>query len=173
MLNWINYWIHSWFGICRLKRGPQDDPVSYTGLALAVSLYVFSDVLVAAANSEWKVAWGMTAIDILVMLVLSFAVLQLTHKSARLIQTLTALAGSGGLLGLMVLPALQSAATNQQSSPAWLVIFWLVMMVWSIVVRAHVYRHALSLNYTVGVAVSIVQAVMVLQLLNYWFPQVK
>ncbi len=173
MFNWLNYWVRSWFGICLLKRGPQDDPVSYTGLALALSLYVFSDLLVAAASSGWKVAWGMTGIDVVVMIILTVALLRFTHQSTRLLQTLTALAGTGGLLGLLVLPAVQSAASTNHESSAMLVIFWLVMMVWSVVVRAHVYRHALSLNYTAGVAVAVVQAMIVLKLVNHWFPQVR
>ena len=173
MFNWLNYWVRSWFGICLLKRTPQDDPVSYSGLVLALLLYIFSDVLVAAASSGWRVAWGMTALDVLVMVILTAVLLQATQKSVRLLQTLTALAGTGGLFGLMVLPAVQSAAVSGQQSPAFLVIFWLVMMVWSVMVRAHVYRHALSLNYAAGVAIAIVHAVLVLKLVDHWFPQVK
>lgn len=174
MFSWLNHWLRSWFGICLLKRAPQDDPASYSGLVLALSLYVISDLVVAGTSSGWKVAWGMTAIDLLVMIVLTVVLLQFTHKSTRFLQTLTALAGTGGLLGLLVLPAVLSVSANHQAqqSSALLVIFWLVMMVWSIVVRAHVYRHALSLNYATGVGVAIVQAVIVLKLVDHWFPQV-
>jgi hypothetical protein len=173
MFNWLNHWMRSWFGICLLKRTPQDDQFSYSGLMLGMTLYVASDFLVAAASSGWKVGWGMTAIDVLILIALTFFLLKFTNKSERFLQTLTALAGTGGLLGLIVLPAVQSTAFNTptQQNSGMLVLFWLVMMVWSVVVRAHIYRHALSQNYATGAAVAIVQAMIVLRLVNHWFPQ--
>lgn len=174
MFNWLNYWIRAWFGICLLRRAPQDDAFSYSSLVLAFVLYITSDVLVAAASSSWQVAWGMTAIDVLILVLITFFILKFTNKSPRFFQTLTALAGTGGVLGLMVLPAVQQANTGhtEQQTSGLLVMFWLIMMVWSVVVRAHIYRHALSLNYAVGAAVAIVQAIMVLMLVDHWFPQV-
>ena len=173
MMTLLNHWFRSWLGICLLRRSPQDDPRSYTGLTLALLLYAVTDILVAGGGSGWWAALGMTAIDVLVMVLLTAALLSLSGKSVRLMQTLTALAGAGGLLGLLALPAVRQSAsyTTDDQLPTLLVVFWLVLMVWSIVVRAHIYRHALSINYALATAVAILQAFLVFRLVGRLFPE--
>ena len=173
MMAWLNHWLRSWLSVILLRRGPQDDPRSYAGLALALLVYVVTDVLVAGGGSNWSAAWGMTAIDVLVMALLTAALLSLSGKNTRLLQTLTALAGAGGLLGLLALPAVRLSANYSADDqlPGLLVVFWLVLMVWSIVVRAHIYRHALSVNFALATAVAILQAFLVFKLVGRLFPE--
>lgn len=174
MFKWLTHWMRSWFSICLLRRKPQQDPLSCAGLSLALLLYIATDVLVAGANSGWLVAWGMTGLDVLVLVLVPVILLQLTGRRGRLLQTLTAMAGTGGLLGLLVLPVVQQGGIDNESqqTSGLLVIFWLVMMIWSVVVRAHIYRHALSVNYAAATAVAIVQSFMVFKLVDHLFPQV-
>ena len=49
---------------------------------------------------------------------------------------------------------------------------WLMLLVWSISVQAHIYRHALSTRYGVGLLVAGLQMVLVISLLETLFPQV-
>jgi len=115
----------------------------------------------------------MTALDALIMVLFSWSVLRLAKKSARYLQTLTALAGTGAVLGLVGLPLIQQAArAHPGEGPAGiLVLGWLMLLVWTISVQAHIYRHALSTRYGMGLLVAGLQMVLVISLLAALFPQ--
>jgi len=168
----IRRWMLSWLEQCLLRRTPQADPVSGTALLWALLGYVLLDLLQARTSSDWLMSLGMTGLDTLIMVLFSWSVLRLTKKSARYLQTLTALAGTGAVLGLVGLPLIQQAAQTQsdEGPAAMLVLGWLVLMVWSISVQAHIYRHALSSRYGVGLLVAGLQMVLVISLLKILFP---
>ena len=170
----IGKWLLSWLEQCLLRRTPQADPVSLAALGGSLLAYMTLDLLQARASSDWQTSLGMTALDTLIMVLFSWSVLRLTKKSARYLQTLTALAGTGAVLGLVGLPLIQQAArAHPDEGPAgMLVLGWLVLLVWSISVQAHIYRHALSTRYGMGLLVAGLQMVLVISLLETLFPQV-
>lgn len=170
----IGKWLLSWLEQCLLRRTPQADPVSLAALGGSLLAYLALDLLQARASSDWQTSLGMTALDTLIMVLFSWSVLRLTKKSARYLQTLTALAGTGAVLGLVGLPLIQQAArAHPDEGPAgMLVLGWLVLLVWSISVQAHIYRHALSTRYGMGLLVAGLQMVLVISLLETLFPQV-
>lgn len=170
----LSGWLQSWFALCLLRRAPQDDPLSYAALLLALLIYIGIDLLIALASSEWGVALGMTLVDVLFMAVFTGVALRIADKLNRFSQTLTALAGSGAVLGLLALPVVQQASAGQRGgeAPGVLALLWLVLLVWSVAVRAHVFRHALSLSFGAGVLVALLHAVLVFSLVEYLFPRV-
>jgi hypothetical protein len=171
----INSWMRSWILLCLLKRAPQDDPRSGGALALALLLYALASVLQAHISVSWAAAAGMTLLDLVVMAGFSYLVLSLRGFTARLAQTLTALAGAGAVLGLAALPVMQMMLSAQQDErPATLaVLFWVAILVWSVAVPAHIYRHALSVNLAIGVMVTIMQSVLLFILVNTLFFSLK
>jgi len=165
----------SWFELALLRRAPQDDGFSYPALATALLTYLCVDLLQAAGNSVWNIALAMTLMDTGVMVVFTWAVLQVTGRAARLVQTLTALAGTGALLGLIGLPLVLQAARAHQTADqpsAATVIGWLVLLAWSIAVQAHIFRHALSTRYGIGLMVAGLHTVLAINLLEIVFPGV-
>jgi len=169
----IKRWLVSWLQQCLLRRAPQDDPLSYSALQWAIVAYVLMDLLQARASSDWPVSMGMTLLDTLVMLLFAWAVLLLMKKSARLVQTLTALAGTGTVLGMLGLPLiLQATRTQAEDGPAGiLVLGWLLMLVWGIAVQAHIFRHALSTRYGTGLLVAGLHTVLIVSLVEALFPR--
>ena len=157
-----------------MRRAPQDDPLSYSALSGALAAYVVMDLLQARASSDWLVAAAMTGMDVLVMISFAWIVLRLTQKTARFVQTLTSLAGTGAVLGLVGLPLiLQASHAHMEDGPApVLVLGWLVLLVWSISVLAHIYRHALSARYGVGLLVAGLYVVLAISLMETLFPRV-
>jgi hypothetical protein len=163
----------SWLEQVLLRRAPQDDGFSYPALVTALLAYLCVDVLQASSGSVWNVALAMTLTDTLVMVVFTWAVLQLAGRAARLVQTLTALAGTGALLGLVGLPLVFQAAHQAADGPAAsTVIGWLLLLAWSIAVQAHIFRHALSTRYGIGLMVAGLHAVLAINLLEIMFPGV-
>ncbi len=106
----IKPWLVSWLQQCLLRRAPQDDPLSYSALQWSIASYMLMDLLQARASSDWSVSLRLTILDTLVMVLFVWTLLLLMKKSARFIQTLTALAGTGALLGVIGLPLIAHAA---------------------------------------------------------------
>lgn len=173
-MNDLKVWLWSWLEQMLLRRAPQDDVLSYGALAGALSAYLLMDLLQAVSSSDWLVASTMVLMDGLVMVVFTWAVLMLTGKLPRLVQTLTALAGTGALLGLLTLPLIYRAAEAHSSEgpSGAMVMGWLVLLAWSIAVQAHIFRHALSTRYGIGLMLAGLHTVLIIGLLETLFPRV-
>ncbi|HFD79011.1 MAG TPA: hypothetical protein ENK05_01300 [Gammaproteobacteria bacterium] len=169
----IRAWLLSWLEQCLLRRAPQDDALSWSALAWAALAYATTDLLQAAASSSWVVAVGMTALDVSVLMLFTSLVLRLTHRRARYPQTLTALFGTGAVLGLLGLPLVhQAASAGQDEAPVGLLVLgWLFLLGWSIAVQAHIFRHALSSRYATGLLLAGLHTVLVIVLLEVLFPR--
>ena len=168
-----NLW--SWLQQCLLKRAPQDDPVSFAALILALSGYLLIDLVQASASSRMAVSLGMTLLDTLLMAVFVWVVLRVTSKTQRFVQTLTSLAGTGMILGLAALPLVQLAASaHRNDAPmSGLVLGWLILLAWSISVQAHIFRHALSVRYGIGLMLAGLHTVLAISLIETLFPQAR
>lgn len=173
--NWLAVRLYGWFELCLLKRAPQDDPLSPAALWFAGLAYLVTDLVIAAVGSGMRAATAMTAIDMVVLLAFTYMLLRISGRPGRLGQTLTALFGSGALLGLFALPLVQQAAKAQHNGEAvgGLALMWLLLVVWSVVVRAHIFRHALSLGFGAGALVAVLHAVLLFGLIDYLFPRVS
>ena len=168
-----SFW--SWLQQCLLQRTPQDDPVSFQALILALSGYVLIDLVQASASSGLAVSLGMTLLDTLLMVVFAWVVLRVTVKTRRFVQTLTSLAGTGIMLGLAALPLVQLAASAHRNDEpmADLVLGWLILLAWGISVEAHIFRHALSVRYGIGLMLAGLHTVLAIGLIETLFPQAR
>jgi hypothetical protein len=171
--NSLMSWGRSWLEQALLRRAPQDDAFSYPALAAALSAYVTVDLLQGVASSAWPPALSLTAADTVLMVLFAWLVLRFSGKAARFVQTLTALSGTGALLGLIGLPLVMQAVHLQQSGgqvSASLAIAWLLLLGWSIAVQAHIFRHALSTSYSAGFLVAGLRVVLGIGLLELLYP---
>jgi len=173
-LNKVTGWLGSWLEQALLRRAPQDDGLSYGALVAALLAYLCVDMLQGIGSVAGGAVLTITLTEMLVMAAFTWAVLQFAGKAARLVQTLTALAGTGAVLGVASLPlVLQTARAHQAgASPAALVMGWLVLLAWGIAVEAHIFRHALATRYGIGLMVAGLHTVVAIGLLNAIFPQV-
>jgi hypothetical protein len=104
-------------------------------------------------------------LDLLVMTVFVLVMLYLSDKTARIVQTLSALSGAGTLLGLLALPLvlLSGPASTEASLPFALTLVWLLLSFWNLVVSAHIIRHALSTSLAIGVAMALLYVLISMQ----------
>ncbi|HSS65728.1 MAG TPA: hypothetical protein VLS27_14955 [Gammaproteobacteria bacterium] len=143
--------------ICFLRRAPQDLPDSTFLLALMLVAHTVTSILLnAVVLNGWNAMLaGFT--DTLLVSILTASVLYLHSFSARIVQTLSAMTGTGAIISLVAIPLFSWHAGAQQSGSAnavgTLMVFGIV--VWSLAVSAHILRHALSVAYFLGILVSV------------------
>ena len=161
-----------WFDICLLRAGPQDLPASRELLVLAMAGYTLVSFLLSVPGYSLVVAGQLALLDACLLIVFAATALYLMGEMARLIQTLTALSGTGTLLGLFALPMIQFLTPGQDSGqPSFVAgMLWLLLFGWNLIVVAHIMRHALSVNLPVAIGIAMLYILMALQIINVIFP---
>ncbi len=139
----------------RLRTGPQDLP---TSIGLLVVMVALSSVISLIGLSQLggdqgigpqiAVAGGFT-------LLFTWVALQFRGGVERFIQTTTALFGTDAILTIIALPATTGLDPESgEASP--LAAAWLLMvLLWTVAVIGHIFRHALNLPLAGGVLVSL------------------
>lgn len=161
-----------WFDICLLRAGPQDLPASRELLVLAMASYTLVSFLLSLPGYSLVVAGQLALLDASLLIVFAATALYLMGKMARLIQTLTALSGTGALLGLFALPMIQFLTPGLDSGQPSLVagMLWLLLFGWNLIVVAHIMRHALSVNLPVAIGIAMLYILVAMQIINVLFP---
>lgn len=143
--------------ICRLKANPQDLPKSqYLLLFIILASIVidsFSSSILIPKLSHIEIVQIIVLYN-LILLSSVYLLLKSLGYFERCIQTITAIAGSGLLISLVLLPALLTldTATDAVKSFALLI---LVDNAWRIAVNAHIFRHALSISLLMAMILSV------------------
>ena len=164
--------IHPFVQICLLRMKPQDLPSSVMLLALVLLTHTLVGVAVAAVNLRFGQAVAMGVIDTALLCGLTAGLLALRDLRERTVQTLSALAGAGSIIGFIAFPVslwLHDAQEANEQSPA-LMVLLLAVLGWSLAVSAHILRHALSAPYYLGLVVSVAFYWISVRLLSSLFP---
>jgi hypothetical protein len=97
-------------------------------------------------------------LDSVLLVGLTGTLLYVQRRNTRLVQTLTALAGTGSIITFLAIPLsgmLHSADQGAGGSGLALLLL-LVLTAWSLAIAAHIFRHALSVPYFVGLVMAVV-----------------
>jgi hypothetical protein len=145
------------YDICRFRTGPQDIPYALPLLRLALLTYIASQTIVNLFNGAPVAAFLATALDVSLLFLLVMSLLYITHQQARAVQTLTALLGTGTLISVYSFPLwiwinTARAAGGDFSFPALLL---MILGGWSLAINAHIFRHALSTRFNIGLMVAL------------------
>ena len=138
--------------IMRLRAGPQDMPPGW-GFAILFSLIYLSEGFFADEILNETDSAPRSLISVAIQFLAVFVILRLRGLSARLPQTLTALAATGSLFGaLSIFLAMQSQPGVPHPG---LALAWFAAFFWSLTVDAHIYRHAIAINMSLGVLTAV------------------
>ncbi len=140
------------------RRGPEDLPASRLLLFAAGLVYVTGQALLGLSvyHSVLPLARSLV-LDLLLLCGVVWGLLRLTGHVTRYRQTLTAMFGTGALLGICMLPFnywLDVAATPDKPAlgPT---IGLLAIVSWSLVVNGHIFSRAMSLPFAPALAIAI------------------
>ena len=149
--------IRIFWDICRLRAGPQDLPSGRNLLisAILAGIFIdsFSSSLLIPKLSGFEVVTAVAIYNI-VLLTAVYLLLKFIGYKQRGIQTLTAIAGSGLFISLVLLPGLITMSFSEEQSKSF-VLFILIDNIWRIAVNAHIFRHALSISLLMAMILSV------------------
>ena len=148
--------VNPFIQICLLRQGPQDLPTSGILLTIALAAYTVMSIVWSKISLNATSALLSGLLDTVLLVVLSGALLYAQRRKARLIQTLTALAGTGAIITLIALPISGWLhATDQAAGEGSLALLLLLILTgWSLAVAGHIFRNALSVPYFLGLVLA-------------------
>ncbi len=155
--------------IARRKLGPEDVPASSFLLQLTALAYMALQLpLLWRQNSITLPALLSVLADVAIISVFLWLVLRVTGKSARYLQSLTAFFGTGCVITLVALPITYFYLAVPDGSDLLLFPYLglIGVIIWSIIVNAHIFSRALSRSLAEGVAISVMYFLINFQLLE-------
>lgn len=153
--------------ICLFKKGPQDVPASWLLFGIALMAYLAVGEMVLTVQSDWIEAALQAAVEAMLLLGLCWLVLTLFGKGARYVQTATALLATDAVISAPGALLLQWWTAHPELR---LFQFALVaLLIWHIMVVAHILRHALSRALSHGLALAVLYIVVSYQIMAALF----
>lgn len=132
--------------MCLLRTGPQDLPATQSVITLSLLAYTATSIVLSVTTQSFGSAVLYGLADTLTLAVLTYTLLMVRRLPQRLTQTLSALAGTGVVIGLFALPLVLI-----QNVPP---LLRLLITVWSLTVTGHILRHALNVSLPMGILAS-------------------
>lgn len=140
--------LQRFFQICLFRAGPADVPASVWFLKLVCLTYFAVGVLVSHIDHAWTVSLVASLSDTLLLLAVVWLLLYLRRLPGRFLQTATAMAGTGAIMGLLGLPIfwLYRQVETQGQLTSLVLLMVLILMFWSLFITAHIFRNALEIR---------------------------
>ena len=143
--------------IILLRTGPQMLPTSQLLLGLVVLVFAVISAIAYGMRYDLQVVTAAVIVELGLLSTFVAAVLTLYGRPERIVQTLTALIGCGAMIGLITLPLqvwfVQSELNQQQGAQHVLIV--LLFLIWEVLIRGHIFKHALDRGLAFGVMLSI------------------
>ncbi len=138
--------------ICRFRAAPQDVPTSQALAVASLAFYTLVGVFMSLFELSVGKALSAALVDVALLAILSYVVLWIRLWTERWYQTVTALAGCGSIIGLLAFPlgmwrVIVGPESHVAAVPTLLMIG---LMVWNLIIIAHILRHALSVHVLLG-----------------------
>lgn len=161
MLSAVKVLLLAFFDICRLIKRPQDIPASRNLLTLCLVLYGLLSIQLAALSQPLDKAVLAGVLEVFLIMLFSFALLQISGKSVRWVQTVTALSGTGIIISIIALPLYlfigigSDHTVNSSGFQIFGLLFLAVLACWNIAIMGHILRHALDINMFLAIILAI------------------
>ena len=136
----------------RLRSGPQNLPASWPLAIILVSAYMVQNLITGQQlEDDYAAAKSLLAISLQVIVLTGL--LYWRRHLERFPQTLSALAGVGIVFNAVTWALLTQSdpAANQPL----LALIWFAVFIWSLFVDANIYRHSLSVPFTMGMLITV------------------
>lgn len=139
-----------------LKSAPQDLPYSPQFAVQMAIVYIFSGIVVLQSTLSPDDMLGGLLLGFFVQLVFTYLVLRALNRSARFVQTISAMLAVSILFNLLSWPVfiVVADATATEGLKATMSLMFLLIISWEVLVKAHIFRHALEMKMLSALALS-------------------
>ncbi len=159
-------------GICRLRLGPQDLPASFSFMIFTLLIYTVVNGLISLVqNTSLETAMLAGFAETILSILLTSSLLYITRHPSRIMQTMTAVASTGSVIGLIAIPLIiwyQWQIKEHIIGISFVLL--LALIVWSLMVHAHILRHALTVSFFTGLTIALIMSFLTYSILSTLFP---
>ncbi len=155
-----------------LRSAPQDLSYSSRLLLQLAAAYVFSGIVVLQTTLSPDDMFAGILLGFFVQYAFTYLVLQALGRRSRFLQTFCAILGVGiffNLLSWPVFSVLSDASISDASKTSMSLIF-LMLISWEVLVKAHIFRHALEMKMFSALALSFSLFFISIALSQLFFP---
>ncbi len=151
MLNWIQFF----FRVSFLKAAPQDAPTSRSVMYITVVLYFVIGLIITLHSQPWVQSVVTASIQTALVVFVTNLLVWIRSTPERFTQTITALMGTGALIGLFAVPVLNLMGTAG-SEENFASVLWVGLVIWETVVVGHILRHTMEASFIAGLGAALV-----------------
>jgi hypothetical protein len=139
-----------------LKSAPQDLPYSPQFAVQMALVYFFTGLVVLQSTLSPDDMLGGLLLGLFVQVVFTYLVLRALNRSARFVQTISAMLVVSILFNLLSWPVfiVVADATATEGLKATMSLMFLLIISWEVLVKAHIFRHALEMKMLSALALS-------------------
>jgi hypothetical protein len=155
-----------------LKSAPQDLPYSPQFPVQMALVYVFSGVLVLQTTINPDDLLGGLLLSLATQFLFTYIVLGALDKAARFVQTMSAILAVSIMFNLLSWPVfiIITDSTASESLKSTMSLLFLFIMSWEVLVKAHIFRHALEMRMFSALALSFSLLFISIALSQMFFP---
>ena len=152
------------------RRGPRDLPVSGPLLLAVIGLYVTQSAVQSAIATHREVAVIDGFADLVVTCVVFAALLAIGRRLYRLPQTLLAVLGTEILLSPLMFVLVSGVSSSREGDVLGMAlrIALILMLVWNLLIVAHILRSAFDTSLAVAVLLAIACVLVSYEFTNLW-----
>lgn len=154
----VQQFLRIFIDIVLWRRGPQDLPASSLLVLITLAAYVAVTVVQLLLLDEPAATWAFFVVgDPLLLMAWVWLVLKLFGRADRYVQTVSAVLGTGALLGLAVYLPLQLIVVGfgQAATSSMAQVFGLLLVVIFALVTGRIFKLATESNLFTGIAVAL------------------
>ena len=155
-----------------LKSAPQDLPYAPLFPLQMALVYVFTGVVVLQTTLNPDDLLGGLLLSLAIQFLFTYLILGALDKIARFVQTMSAILAVSIMFNLISWPVfiviIDSAASESLKST--MSLLFLFIMSWEVLVKAHIFRHALEMRMFSALALSFSMLFISVALSQMFFP---
>jgi len=154
--------------ICFFKASPADIPSSHWLMKISLLVYLTMNVFITRIDNNWDVSLFSSLTDMLVMIIVAWLLLKFRNFSDRYQQTVTAMAGVGSVMSCIGIPIVYffSQVNEQQQFAGVAMLLLVALLIWSLMVNAHIFRTALEIKPSSAVMLTVAYTILSLMLVG-------
>lgn len=139
-----------------LKSAPQDLPYSPQFAVKVAVVYILSGIVVLQSTLSPDDMLGGLVLGLVVQAAFTYLVLRMLNRSARFVQTISAVVAVSIFFNLLSWPVFIVVADTAapETMKAIMSFLFLLIISWEVLVKAHIFRHALEMRMFGALALS-------------------